>query len=268
MSFLLNHAARRRQHAEAAFDPTSLGVVGAWFDVAEASDAGSGLAFTLPNQLSANHATTTTDTRKPTISAAANGVPILVCATAHLRVPLHAAINGATKWGIAFHARITSAAGNPVPFGIDTPGSGASARKLMCQRFAGDCVNVFNAASTEARRVGPASLFTLNTWGHFIVEMNLDSGEPEADRVLWRKDGVAVVSTFANSVGTPGDTPVAMPTPTGSMGLLSQRLDTAANPWVGEIGRHIFVFSDAMPGARCLLTDAAAASLSDFDRPT
>jgi hypothetical protein len=262
-----SRGASARSSFKSGFNPQSLGVVGAWFDTAQATNAGSGLAFTLPNLLSSNHATTSTDARKPTISAASNGVPILVCATSCLRIPLHTAINGATKWGIAFHARITSAAGNPVPFSIDNLDGEASARKIMSQRFGGDCATVFNAAGTEGRRGGPAAMWTLNTWGHFICEVNLASGGVEADRFLWRKDGIPVVSSFADAVGTPGDMPLSMPTPTGNMLIGAQRHATAGNPWVGEYGRHIFIFADAMPGARCLLTDVAALALSNFDRP-
>lgn len=251
-----------------SFDPTSLGVVGAWFDVASATNAGPGLAFTLPNLLSSNHATTSTDARKPTIGTASNGVPILTCNASCLQVALHAAVNSDTKWGIAFHARITSAAGNPVPFSIDSAGSGgASARKVLSQRSAGENAYVFNAASTECRGANPGTIWTLNTWGHFILELNLDSGGAEIDRCVWRKDGVALVSAFSNVVGAPGSMPTAMATPTGFLNLFAQAAVTGNNGFVGEIGRYILIFNAAMPGARCLLTDAAALNLSNFGRP-
>jgi hypothetical protein len=252
----------------ATFDPSQLGVIGAWFDAGLASDAGAGLAFTLPNRLTANHATTIIDARKPTISTAANGVPILICNASCLQVALHAAINGATKWGIAFHGRVTTALGNPVPASIDSAGSGgASARKLLIQRSAGEGGFVFNSTSTECRSINGGTLWTTSTWGHFALEMNLASGGAEADRVLWRKDGVAVSSAFANVVGVPGAMPVAMSTPTGFMNLFAQSAVAGGNSWVGEVC-NMMVFSDAMPGARCLLTDAAALSLSNFNRPT
>jgi hypothetical protein len=253
------------------FDPTSLGVVGAWFDVAAASNAGSGLAFTLPNQLTANHATTIIDARKPTISTASNGVPILVCNASCLQVPLHAAINGATQWGFAFHARITSAAGNPVPVSIDSAGSGgASTRKLVMQRFVGDLMNVHDATNptTVARRFGPATLWPLNTWVHCIVEMNLGTGGAEDTRGVMCADGLPIVSSFSDAVGTPGSLPTAMPVPTGSMNLFAQGHVAGGNSWVGEIGRHLFVFSGAMPGVTSgLLTSSARLALSNFDRP-
>jgi hypothetical protein len=253
-----------------AFDPTSLGVVGAWFDVASASNAGAGLAFTLPNLLSANHATTTTDARKPTIGAASNGVPILTCATSCLRIPLHAAINGATQWWISMHMRITSAAGNPVPFGIDNLDGEASTRKLFAQRFAGDNLNVHDAASptTLARKYGPATLWPLNTWVHCIWELNLATGGAEATRAVVCVDGLPVVSSFTDSIGTPGSIPTAMAVPTGNMLLGAQRHATAPNPWVGQIGRYILIGNGAMPGVTSgCLTAAARLNLSAFGRP-
>lgn len=262
-----------RSSFKSNFNPNSLGVVGAWFDVSQATDAGSGLAFTLPNLLSSNHATTTTDARKPTVSAASNGVPILVCSASCLQVPLHDAINGATKWGIHFHVRFTSAAGNPVPFSIDSAGSGgASTRKLIAQRFSGDLGYAFDTGTT-GRSAGPASLWPLNTWVACGFELNLglesSPGTPaaEADRMVWTINGLPVTSSFA-AIGGGNPAPVTMQVPTGSMNLFAQAAATGANGLVGEIGRHIFVFSNSMSGVTSgLLTPAARLALSNFDRP-
>lgn len=255
------------------FNPESLGVVGAWFDVAEASNAGAGLAFTLPNQLTANHATTSTDARKPTIGTASNGVPMLTCSASCLQVALHAAINNAVTWWFHFHVRFTSAAGNPVPFSIDSAGSGgASARKLVAQRFAGDLGYCF-ANNTTGRSVGPASLWPLNTWVACGLEINLglesSPGVPAADldRMLWTIDGVPVTSSAA-AFGGLAALPLTMPTPTGSMNLFAQAAATGGNGLVAQVGRHIFVGNGAMPGVtRGCLTAAARLSLSSFDRP-
>lgn len=253
-----------------------LSAAGAWFRVANASDAGSGLAFTLPNELSTNHATTTTDARKPTISTSPNGLPMLVCNASALRVALHAAINSSTKFWFAFHARITSAAGNPVPFSIDSAGGGgASTRKLFAQRFGGDLAHVHSASSptTLARSFGAATIWQLNTWRHYICEINLDLESspgvlaPEADRALWCVDGVPITSTFANSVGAPGVLPSAMATPTGFMHLFAQNASTGGNGWVGEIGANIIAGAAAMAGvSRGCLTSAARLTLSGFER--
>jgi hypothetical protein len=269
-------AYRRRQLVNGerqSFDPTSLGILGAWFDAATASDAGSGLAFTLPNRSSANHATTTTDARKPTIGTATNGVTILTCSASGLQVPLHAAINGAVKWGIHFHIRITSAAGNPVPFSIDSSGTGgASARKIIAQRFSGDLGYCF-ANNTEGRSVGPASLWPLNTWVGCGLEINLglesSPGTPAADldRMLWTIDGLPVTSAAA-AIGGLAALPLTMPTPTGFMNLFCQNAATGSNGLVAQIGQHILVWNDAMPGVtRGLLTAAARVSVNAFGRP-
>jgi hypothetical protein len=262
--------ASARSSFKSGFNPASLGVVGAWFDTAQASNAGAGLAFTLPNLLSSNHATTSTDTRKPTISAASNGVPILTLATSCLRIPLHAAINGATQWWISMHMRITSAAGNPVPFSIDNLDAEASTRKISAQRFAGDNLTVHDAANPTllARRYGTATLWPLNTWVHCIWELNLGTGGAEATRAVLCVDGVPVVSSFADAVGAPGAIPTAMAQPTGNMLLGAQRHAAAPNPWVGQLGRHILIGSSAMAGVTTgCLTPAARLALSNFDRP-
>jgi hypothetical protein len=268
-----SRGASARSSFKSGFNPQSLGVVGAWFDTAQASNAGAGLAFTLPNLLSSNHATTSTDARKPTIGAASNGVPILVCSASCLQVPLHAAINGATKWGIHLHIRVTSAAGNPVPFSIDSAGSGgASTRKIIVQRFTGDLGYVFDSGTT-GRSAGPASLWPLNTWVAcgFEVNLGLESSPgvaaPEADRMVWTINGLPVVSTFA-AIGGGNPAPLTMQVPTGFMNLFAQGAVAGGNGLVGEIGRHIFVFSNSMSGVTSgLLTPAARLALSNFDRP-
>jgi hypothetical protein len=258
-----------RSSYKSVFDPLSLGAVSAWFRTADAVDSGAGLAFTLPNVVTVNHATTTTDARKPTISTSANGLPILVCNTSCLQVPLHAGINDTLKWWIAFHIRLTSAAGNPVPFSIDSGTGGASARKLLAIRAGGDLLQIFNSTSLAARNANPATIWTLNTWVHTIFELNLGTGGAEATRAVIRKDGIAQAVTFSNGVGTPNDTPTSMPAPTGFMNLFAQAAATGANGLVGEIGPNIIIGNNSLAGATSgCLTDAAALALSNFERPT
>lgn len=258
------------------FNPRRLGVVSAWFDVAGATNAGAGLAFTLPNSITPNNATTSIDARKPTIGTAANGVPILTCNASALSIPLHAGINGAQRWGIGFHIRLTSDLGNPVPCSIDSAGNsanGASTRKLVAQRFSGDRGVIFQNA-TESRAFGPATLWPLNTWVYCTMELNLGLESspgvpaPEADRAVWTIDGLPVVSTFSAGDGALATLPTSMPVPTGNANLLSQNLDTGSNGLVGQIGRHIMYFDSAMAGVTSgLLTPSARASLSNLDRP-
>lgn len=254
-----------------------LSAAGAWFRTANAVNAGSGLPFTLPNELSAFHATTSINSVKPTLGTSANGYPILICSADNLVVALHAAINSSTKFWIAFHCRITSAAGNPVPFSIDSAGGGgASNRKLVAQRFVGDRVHVFNAASTLSRAFGSTTtLWPLNVWVHVICELNTNRESspgvlaPEADRGLWCVDGLPITSTFSNSTGSPGVLTSSMPTPTGNLCLLSQAFTTGGNGWVGEIGPNIMIGAQAMSGAtRGCLLPATRLALSAFQRPT
>lgn len=262
------------------FDPTSLGVVGAWFDVAEASDAGSGLAFTVPNQLTANHLTTSTDAQKPTISTASNGVPILVASVSNLLCPLHAAINSSTKLWFGFHARLTTSAALAEVLTIIPPS--ASANKLFLGINPGvpgvgyNRVGVYQDNVTMRRyQVNSGALFPLNTWAHVLIELNLNLESspgvlaPEADRGVMSIDGVPLVAAFSDGAGTPGALPQTMATPTGSLSFLSRRASDAANPYKGEIGRHIFMGVSAMPGVTSgCLTPAARLALSNFDRPT
>lgn len=246
------------------------GTATAQFDVATASNAGAGLAFTLPNLLNPSApATTSTDARKPTIGAAVNGVPILVCSASGLLVPLYAGINSATTFWISFHARVTTALGNPVPFSVDVAGGGgANVRKLLCQRDSGEKIFVFNADSTLCRSANPGTIWTLNTWVHYLLELNLGTGAPEADRCVLSKDAVPLVSVFADVVGAPGAMPVSMQSATGFMNLLSQDAATGSNGLVAEI-TNINMGGSAMSGVTsgCLTADART-FLSNYRRPT
>lgn len=249
------------------FDPLTLGIAAAWFDAAEASDAGPGLAFTYPNQLTTDHATTIITARKPVLGTASNGVPILICnGSSCLQVPLYTGINGLRQWGIHFHIRMLSASGNPVPFSIDSAGSGgASARKLIAQRFGGDLGYCF-ASNTTGRSAGPASLWPLNTWVGCGLEINLDLAA-EQDRMVWTIDGLPVTSTFA-PIGGLGSLPATMPTPTGFMNLFAQGAVAGGNGIVAQIGRHTFVWGAAMAGVTSgLMTPAARLNINALDRP-
>jgi hypothetical protein len=257
-----------------SLDPALLATIGAFFR-GPAVDSGSGLAFTLRNNQTVNHASTIIDARKPTIAAAANGLPIMTCNTSCIQVPLHTAINSVDTWWISFFIRLTSAAGNPVPFSIDASGSGgASARKLLAIRAGGDLFQIFNAASTAARNANPGTIWTLNTWVHTLLELRLGKesspgvSAPEAERVVVRKDGVAQAITFSNGVGTPGNTPTSMPAPTGFLNFFAQGATLGGNGVVGQVGQTIIIGKGAMPGAGCCLTDEAALALSAFERPT
>lgn len=269
-----------RRSFKSVFDPATLGVVGAWFDVAEASDAGAGLAFTVPNQLTANHMTTSTDVQKPVLSTASNGVPIMVASVSNLVVPLHAAINSATKFWVAFHARLTTLAVLADLLTVISPG--ASAQKFFLTLNPGGAGIGYNRVivhqdNVTARRVQTDAgvLFPLNTWVHVIIEINLDlessPGVPaaEADRALLCINGVpSAAVAYADQAGTPGTMPLTMATPTGNLSFLSRRSSDAANPYKGEVGRHILMGASAMSGISSgCLTPFARLALSNFDRP-
>jgi hypothetical protein len=256
-------------------DPALLATIGAFF-LPPAVDSGSGLAFTLRNNQTVNHASTIIDARKPTIAAAANGQPIMTCNTSCIQIPLHTEINSVDAWWISFFIRLTSAAGNPVPFSIDSSGSGgASARKLLAIRAGGDLLQVFNSAGTAARNANPGTIWTLNTWVHCLFELALAResspgvAAPEAERCVIRKDGIAQALTFSNGVGTPNVLPTSTTAPTGFMNLFAQGATLGGNGVVGEVGQTIIIGKASMPGVTSgCLTDAAAAALSSLNRPT
>jgi hypothetical protein len=262
------------QGSAASFNPISLGVVGAWWDVAEASDAGAGLAFTVPNQLTANHLTTSVDAHKPVLGVAANGVPIMTANVSNLACSLHAAINSPTTWGVAFHAKLTTLAAVTELLTVIPPNASASKLLLTLNPGAAGvgynrCIVFQDALNSRRFQTDAGVLLPLNTWVHITIELNLATGGAESTRGVMCVDGVPVAVLFSDGTGAPGSLPVAMPTPTGSLSFLSRRSSDASNPFKGEIGRHIFIFSGAMPGATSgLLTSAARLSLSNFDRPT
>lgn len=255
--------------ASEGFNPSSLSAVAAWYRVANASNAGAGLAFTLPDMLSSNHAVTSTDARKPTIGTSGNGLPILTCSASCLQAPLSAAINSATKWGFGAWMKVTTAAGNPVAASIDSGGAGgASLRKVLIQRFVGDNILAFDSQTT-ARRGGPATMWVTNTWAFCTWEMSLDTGEAESVRVVASRGAALQACAYADSNGTPGNFATSMQVPTGSMNLFAQGAAAGGNGWVGDIGPNIYVFGSRMSGATSgLLTPAARTSLMNFEAPT
>ncbi len=245
------------------------GAIGAWYRVALATNAGAGLAFTLPDVLSTNHATTSTDARKPTIGSSANGLPILTCSASALQVPLSTPINGATKWGFAAWMRVTTAAGNPCPVAIDSGGGGgASLRKAFIQRDNGDSIRAFDTQTT-ARRGGPTTMWVLNTWAFCTWEMSLDTGEAESVRVVASRGGVLQTCNYADNNGAPGTFASSMQVPTGFMNLFAQNASTGGNGWVGNIGPNIYILRARMAGAtEGLLTPAARVALMNMEAVT
>jgi hypothetical protein len=192
----------------------------------------------------------------------------------NLSVPLHAAINSTTTWGVAFHAKLTTLAAVTELLTVIPPNASASKLLLTLNPGApGVGYNRFivfqDALNSRRFQTDAGVLLPLNTWVHITIELNLATGGAESTRGVMCVDGVPVAVLFADGTGAPGSLPVAMPDPTGSLSFLSRRSSDASNPFKGEIGRHIFIFSSAMAGATSgLLTSAARAALSSFDRPT
>lgn len=257
----------------APFVPTDSGAVSAWFRVANATNAGAGLAFTLPDVLSANAATTSTDARKPTIATSAgNGLPILTCdGTRALTIPIHAGINGSAAWGLGIWLRRTTTVGNPAPFTIRalSGATGAASNKMDCQMtFSGaDSFKVFNN-QTQSRGAQPAS-WTINTWVFMLYEFD-GTGATEDDRLVISRGGVLQNPlTFQNFDGAPAAMATAAPQPSGGTACLCAQQTSGSNGWVGDIGPNIYILGSKMAGAtQGLLTTAARLALTGFEAPT
>jgi hypothetical protein len=252
------------------FDPTTVSAVSAWLRLAGGTITGSGYS-SVPDMLSVNPATQSSDAIRPVNGTSANGLPIVTCdGTTALSWPLNAGNNGTTQWGFAAWVKTTTAAGVRELFNIDSVGSGASSRKLQqVSSGTSDMIDVFDVPGTSARRASMTSLFTLNTLVFVTFELDLNSGAAEASRCVITRNAAVQTLSFSDANGTPGSVPVAMGAPTGNAAIYSRFVNGASTSWIGDVGPNIFILGSKMPGAtEGLLTTAARTALMNFEAPT
>jgi hypothetical protein len=222
--------------ATSGFSPTSVSAIAGWLRVAQASDAGSGLAFTLPDVINpANPATQTTDARKPTIGTDAGGLPRLTFTDDVLLWPLSASINNdGTKWGIAFWGDFTSDATERLLFQVTTAGGAASNTKVNVRysNTYGLAFDVLTGGNTG--RMGTMVPLT----GKHFYTIEYDGGQAtNATKVIITIDSLAQSLTFTN-FGLAA-IPSSINTPTGNI-LIGAGSLTGGSPAVGSFGANIW----------------------------
>lgn len=240
-------AAVNAANGAAPFDPRQLPALTAWINWAGATDSGT---LSVPDLMGGSPATQSTGALKPTLATADNGIRIGTFSAHVLALPLSAAINGDTKFGIAFWVKLADVSGLKTISSIQNNAGGASANKLL--------INTFGAAPQARavavdRRATPSTASIDTNWRFCYI--GIDCGQAtEATQVLMSIDGLLVTVSFINDTAWPA----SLGTPTGNM-LLGANSSAAASPLVGSIG-DIYFFSDQ-------LTAADIGRLMNFNRP-
>ncbi len=256
--------------------PGLAGAVGAWLRVPLATVTGAGIS-SLPDVLSNNPAVQGTDAARPPRAAAANGLLVAQGVDDRMSWPANAGNNQLVTWGFAAHIKIDAlatgfmallrcgptnvaypAATDSHALGIFTPGQVS--------------LSAFNdATGTLARRCfSTANKLTDTGYVFLTVEYN-GAFSTDATKLVMSFDGVADTLSFGNELGAPGAYPASLQGQPGGtdIALLNRRAGANTNPFIGKLGPNIYILGSAMTGVTAgLLTPAARAALSDFERPT
>lgn len=228
------------------FDPRQLPALTAWLNWARATDSGT---LSVPDLMGGSAATQSTGGLKPTISTTTNGVVIATFSSNVLALPLSAAVNGNTKFGIAFWVKLSGVVGVQTFISTQNVAGGASADKLLCNTFG---ATLEARAQSVDRRAGITALDT--NWRFCYIGIDCSKGT-EATQVIEALDGLL------GTVGFSSDTawPASLGTPTGNMLIGSTTSAGTASPLLGSIG-DIYFFSDQ-------LSAADIGRLMNFNRP-
>lgn len=228
------------------FDPRQLPALSAWLNWATASDSGT---LSVPDLMGGSPATQSTGGLKPVISATTNGVTVAAFNSSVLSLPLSAAINNNTKFGVAFWVKLSGVVGVQTFLSVQNVAGGASADKLLCNTFG---ATLETRAQSVDRRAGITSLDT--NWRFCYIGIDCSKGT-EATQVIEALDGLLGTVTFSSDTAWPA----SLGTPTGNM-LIGSTLTTGlGSPLVGSIG-DIYFFLDQ-------LTSAEIGRLMNFNRP-
>ena len=193
----------------------------AWLSWAGATDTGT---LSVPDLMGGSPATQSNGALKPTISTTANGIQVGTFSSSVLFLPLSAAINGNTQFGIEFWIKLANISGTKTVATIRNVAGGASADKLALFIIGG----VLQTRALAVDRRAQAGGLDTN-WRHCYV--GIDCGQAnEPTQVLLALDGVLQSAFFSSDTAWPA----TLGTPTGNM-YVGANDAAASGPLVADI---------------------------------
>ncbi len=160
--------------------------------------------------------------------------------------PLSAALIASPNWAIACWFRCSGVVATGDLFACNVTSGGSSATRLRFGRIADDLyAQVYTNDSSARRARTPGALLVDNTWQFGGMEYR-GAETAEADECKLLIDAAAVPAVvFSNGVGTPNDMPDTLIQPTGNA-FLGANTAAGGQPWVGDIGSHIYVYDPTL----------------------
>lgn len=230
----------------APFDPRQLPALTAWINWAGATDTGT---LSVPDLMGGSPATQGTGALKPTVGTADNGIRIGTFSAHFLSLPLSAAINNSTKFGIAFWLKVADVSGIKVVISVNNFAGGANANRMLVNTFGAS----FEVRAQNVDRHAQLGSLDAGVWRFCYAGIDCSQGT-EATQVIMSLDGAPGTVTFNSDTAWPA----SLPTPTGNMIIGGNSL-VPSSPLVGSIG-DLYFFLDQ-------LSTADQVRLMQFNRP-
>ena len=219
--------------------------------------------------LNVNPAVQGTDAVRPALGTSANGLSLITGASGKvLTWPLAASNNGTSQWGIACHINTALAAGVRCVFGV-RGGNGANVERFRLQVAADESVRAVVFIDDSNSRTGLTAASQIGDSTPKLLTVEFDGTQAtEAAKLTITLDGAVKALTFTNEAGA-GAIPATMTAATGNSLIGALNTGGSSQPFTGFIGPNIYIIGSKMAGAtEGLLTAAARAALSGFERPT
>jgi len=242
------------------------GAVTSWLRASGATSDVNGVS-SVPDVLSANPATQSTNANKPALGTSSNGLPILIFdgSNDQLQWPITAGNLNANTMGFAFWVKPTvTMTGTRQLIVLRSPLSSADVLELRIDG-ATLLASIFGpAAGFVGRYAFTGNVFSLDTWA--FVSWEFDSAAAtDVDRCCLFVNGTRR-STTVLTFGSPGPAMTGIRSATGS-GYIGDYNGTL--PFNGAFGPNLYALTAKQTGAtEGLLTSAARAALMNFERPT
>jgi hypothetical protein len=243
---------RSKRRRYPSFTPYSLsaanfGPLGAWFRVADAISDVNGVSA-IPDALNASSAVQSVNARKPSLGVSSNGLPVLNFAAGNvLTLPIAAFNNNQAAYGVGFWLKATSVALQTV-FSVRLASGGANHDQI---RFgfesAGSLFTTAYVSDGNGRKgVTNGSGYSAGVWRFITLEYYGAAGS-ESQRLSLYLDANPTRATLTFASEGAGGTLGALPAATGNI-LIGSEIDGSLNPFVGQIGPHIYIFTARAAG--------------------